>query len=234
LGSFSAFRKDPLRLLTESAARYGDVVRCKLGPHVVHLLNHPAHIEHVLVKHSENYDRHTRSAGRVREACGDGLLSSNGALWKRERQLLQPVFNAPLFERAGLLTTESTARMFDAWQDTASRGMPIDIITEMRRLTCTIAAQAFFGSDVGKDSDTINQALDTLLDYIWTRLESALDCHRYLPTFTRRRFLKAVRSLDEIVYRIIAERRTNATSGHDLLCKLLASHGSQMYNTWSY
>lgn len=225
LGSLSAFRKDALRLMTESAAEYGDVVRCKLGPYVVHLLNHPEFIEHVLIKHAQNYDRQTRSAGKVRDACGEGLLSSNGELWKRERRLLQPAFSAQHLQRLGPLTTDATTRMLDSWEIASSAGEPVDIVASMQRLTCSIAARAFFGADVEEDVELVNLALDRLLDCVWTRLESPIDIHRFLPTRTQRRFREALRTLDAIVYRMIARRRGTNGSADDLLSRLLAAHG---------
>ena len=66
LGNLREFRRDVLKLLMDSAREFGDVVRFRLGPQVIHLLNHPDHVEHVLQRNQRNYDKHTRSAGFIR------------------------------------------------------------------------------------------------------------------------------------------------------------------------
>lgn len=78
VGNLRAFRRDVLGLMLESSRRYGDVVRFHIGPFVVHLLNHPDHVEHVLQSHARNYDKATRSSAKIRAISGDSLLTSNG------------------------------------------------------------------------------------------------------------------------------------------------------------
>jgi cytochrome P450 len=225
LGNLLEFRRDVLGLLTESARRYGDVVRCRLGPYVVHLINHPSHIEHVLLKHSENYDRRTRSAAKIRDACGDGLLTSNGELWRRQRRILQPAFQSHRLQIVTPVTTAATCQMLDRWDRIATTGQPIDVASEMKRLTCTIAARVFFGSNIGDDAAIIADSLETLLETTWSRLQSVVNLGRF-PTASRRKFRKSLSQLDQIVHRIIAQRN-GKNSEDDLLSMLLAACDEQ-------
>ncbi|MGE5191927.1 MAG: cytochrome P450, partial [Deltaproteobacteria bacterium] len=66
IGSLLEFRRDVLGLMLESRRRYGDVVRCRLGPQVVHLVARPEHIEHVLLTNQRNYNKETRSSSKIR------------------------------------------------------------------------------------------------------------------------------------------------------------------------
>ncbi|HEX7261394.1 MAG TPA: cytochrome P450, partial [Luteolibacter sp.] len=93
LGNLREFRSDVLKLVVESAATHGDIVRCRLGPQIVHLLNHPADIEQVLQKRAANYDKHTRSSAFIKSVTGDSLLTCNGESWKRQRRMDQPAFH---------------------------------------------------------------------------------------------------------------------------------------------
>jgi cytochrome P450 len=227
LGNLREFRRDVLGLLTDSARHYGDVVRCRLGPYVVHLVNHPSHVEHVLHKNCENYDKRTRSAAKIRDVCGDGLLTSDGELWRQQRRLMQPAFHQQRLHGMAPLTIEATGNMLARWDRSAAAGQPIDVVSEMMRLTCTIAARAFFGSDVADDAETIEQSLAVVLDYTWRRLESVLDLGRFVSTARRRRFREAIDRLDQIVYRIIVARRQDNRSDGDLLSMLLAVRDEQ-------
>ena len=66
IGHVVPFRRDVLGLLTRSRERFGDVVRFRLGPMVVHLVAHPDLIRRVLQEGEESYDKETRSSSKIR------------------------------------------------------------------------------------------------------------------------------------------------------------------------
>src|SRR6185436_14313492 len=84
LGNIGDLRRDVLALLVESAKAFGDVVRFRLGPHEIHLLNHPEYVDHVLRGNQHNYDKNTRSAAYIKRVTGESLLTSNGEFWQRQ------------------------------------------------------------------------------------------------------------------------------------------------------
>src|SRR5438128_1648469 len=81
LGHLLPFRRDVLGLLLTSRRQYGDVVRFRLGPLIIHLVSHPDHVRHVLVTAQHKYDKCTRSAAKIMGVTGEGLLTSNGDSW---------------------------------------------------------------------------------------------------------------------------------------------------------
>src|SRR5262245_41073971 len=92
VGNLMDMRGDVLAVLLRSREFYGDVVRFRLGTMVLHLVAHPEHIEHVLLTNCENYDKETRSSAKIRSVTGEGLLTSNGDFWLRQRRLMQSAF----------------------------------------------------------------------------------------------------------------------------------------------
>src|SRR5262245_4276088 len=78
LGNLLAFRRDVLALALEASRTFGDVVRFRLGPRIVHLLNHPDHVAHVLQRHHARYKRSDRSAAKIALVCGNSLLTTDG------------------------------------------------------------------------------------------------------------------------------------------------------------
>jgi cytochrome P450 len=221
VGNLVEFRRDVLTLLLESRQRYGDVVRFRLGPQLIHLVSHPDHIKHVLVTHQHNYNKATRSAGKIRSVTGEGLLTSNGDLWLRQRRLMQPAFQSQRLAAFTELMTETTAAMLKRWRQFAERDMPIDIASEMMRLTCTIVTKALFGADVAKDIGMVEQAATIVMQHTYHRLETLVDLPPFVPTPRNRRFTKALRQLDRLVYRIIGERQGVGQDASDLLSLLL-------------
>src|SRR5689334_20309416 len=84
-------RKGQLQYQIDNWQQYGDIVRLQLGPFTVHMLAHPDYIRHVLIENRQNYGR-GRGYQVLKLFTGEGLLTSEGDFWKRQRRLLQPPF----------------------------------------------------------------------------------------------------------------------------------------------
>ena len=220
IGNLIAFRRDVLGLLLDSRREFGDVVRFHLGPMIIHQVSHPDYVKQVLVTNQHCYNKHTRSSAKIADITGPGLLTSNGDAWLDQRRLMQPVFNAQRLVAYTGLIVEATDRMLDSWQARAAAGQPLDVASEMMRLTCTIVAQVLLGADVSADIDEVEQSATKVMEHTWRRLEHVVSPPLWLPTPGNLRFRSAKRRLDKIVYRLIAERR-GATAKNDLLALLL-------------
>ena len=85
---FSDFRRDPLQFYM-NAARYGNVVRFALGPWSSYAVFHPDHIKYVLQENNHNYGR-SIFVSMLKPLLGEGLLTSDGDFWRRQRRLAQP------------------------------------------------------------------------------------------------------------------------------------------------
>ena len=72
--------------------QYGDVVRHRVGPLVVHMIRHPDHVKHVLQENHGNYLK-GRGLQKIKVVLGEGLLTSEGDFWRRQRKLAQPAFH---------------------------------------------------------------------------------------------------------------------------------------------
>src|SRR3954447_13453940 len=207
VGNLFDFRKDVLRLVLDAHRQYGDVVRFRLGPNLVHLLCHPDHVEQVLVRWAEIYDKSTRSASKIRSITGDGLLTSNGDAWRRQRRLMQPAFNGRRIDTFVPMMADATGQMLRRWEALAARGEALDVASEMMRLTYTVVGRALFGSDVTRDIDAVEQAAGVILGHTYRRLERLIDAPDAVPTPGNLRFRRAMRTIDQVVQRIVRERQ---------------------------
>jgi cytochrome P450 len=226
VGNLRAFRRDVLGLMLESAREYGDVVRFHLGPIVVHLLNHPDHVAHVLQTHARNYDKATRSSAKIRSISGGSLLTSNGELWQRQRRLMQPSFHHQRITGLASEMIRYTAGMLHRWQANLANAQPLDVASEMMGLTYTIVGKTLLGTDVGGDSDAVEHAMDTMLTHTYRRWGNIIDFPPFIPTPGNLRFRRALQTVDQIVYRIIAEHRAGSAND-DLLSMLLQVRDEQ-------
>ena len=87
LGVMPEFNRDTLGFI-ERVREYGDVVRMRFFYLTVHFLYNPIHIEYVLSTNARNFIK-SRSLRTpfFRRLVGNGLLTSEGEEWKRQRRL---------------------------------------------------------------------------------------------------------------------------------------------------
>jgi cytochrome P450 len=225
IGNIPLANRDPLALFSTWAREFGDIFHYRAGWVHVYFLNHPALIESVLVTQHQNFMKE-RVMRNSRWFFGDGLLTSEGAHWLRQRRLSQPAFHRERIASYASTITDDAAQMLAEWKDGDVR----DVHQEMMHLTVKIVAKVLFNVDVAEECRKISTSLDALMEQTAGGRMMLPPALRFLlwPLFSRLR--RAVSHLDETVYGIIAQRRA-AGDGGDLLSMLLAARdedGSSM------
>jgi cytochrome P450 len=215
-GNLPEFRRDRLALFTRCARDFGEVVGVRLGPIRAAVLSHPDAIEEVLVTQSRNFIKHFLLR-QNRILLGNGLLTSEGDFWLRQRRLIQPAFVRQRVAGYADVMVAYTERLLAGWRD----GETHDLHPEMTRLTLEIAAKTLFDADVAGDAPEVGQALTVALASYETRIGGLYPMPRWLPTAGNRRLHQAAGRLDEIIYRFIRQRRESGTERNDLLSLLL-------------
>lgn len=218
VGSFLEVRRDPLGMLEDNMRRHGPTVRYRFGPfNLVHIQD-PEDVRHVLVKNHASYEK-SPSYDVLREILGNGLVTSEGSFWRRQRKLAQPAFHhqslASFAETMGTLAAE----LADAW---SRRPEERDVHEEMMRLTLRVVGHTLMSTELGGDANTIAEALRVVLDYA-NQFEAFLLLPRWFPTPQRIRARRAIAALDDIVFRLIERRRRSGEPGRDLLGMLMAA-----------
>ncbi len=227
LGVMPEFNRDTLGFI-ERAREYGDVVRMRFFYLTVHFLYNPDHIEYVLSTNAKNFIK-SRSLRTpfFRRLVGNGLLTSEGEEWKRQRRLAQPAFHRQRISAYGDVMVEYADRMISEWNQNQVR----DINRDMMRLTLEIVVKTLFNADISGEVDKVGRVLSTIVKPFASQATLKWILDNRLPTPTHRRFNAAAREIDDIVYRLIAERRSSGSDQGDLLSMLLAAQdedGSQM------
>ena len=225
-GPGRVMRRDPLAYVSALARDYGDVVRLGLGPLSVYMLHHPDGVKHVLQDNNQNYVKGP-VIGRVAILIGDGLFTSEGDFWRRQRRLAQPAFHRERI--AGFVGTmvRRTAERLDGWAPTVARGEPIDVAAEMNALTLTIVGETLFGRDLAGDAAEAGRALRVALEVTAHRAMSYLVSPIWLPIARNRSFRRAVGTLDALVFQIVDARQRAHDPGCDLLGMLMAARDEE-------
>ena len=221
-GNLLEFRRNPTGFLLNAALEYGDVVYLKFGPQQIFLINNPDYIRDVLVTNNRNFIK-SRGLQMARRFLGEGLLTSEGDLHRRQRRLAQPAFHKQRINSYAGVMAEYAARARDRWGD----GETLDIHQEMMRLTLGIVGKTLFGADVESEAQEIGEALNAIMklfDRITIPFPQLMNS---LPLPSNYRFLKAHRRLDRTIYRIIGEHRAAGIDRGDLLSMLLLAQDEE-------
>ena len=202
IGNFPLGSRDPLGVLTAWAREYGDIFYYRAGWIRVYFLNHPDYIESVLVNQHQNFmkDQVIRNS---RWLFGNGLLTSEGSDWLRQRRLSQPAFHRERIASYATAMTSYTEEMLTTWKDGEAR----DIHQEMMRLTVRIVAKVLFSAEVAEETDEVAASLNVLMQQGSGGRMVLPAFFRYFPLPAMARVRRAARLLNELVYAIIRKRR---------------------------
>jgi cytochrome P450 len=215
-GHLAELKDNPLDSMTRWAREYGDVVAFRLGPKRALLFSHPDAIEYILVTGNRNFKKDF-TLGLYRPILGNGLLTSEGDFWLRQRRLAQPAFQRQRIATYSETMVAFTQRMLTGWQD----GAVVDVHAEMMRLTLEIAAKTLLNADATNEAREVGLALEEALSCIEARFGFLYWLPDWVPTRTNRRLRAAVRRLDAMLYRLIAQCRASGEGRGDLLSLLL-------------
>jgi cytochrome P450 len=225
-----AFR--PLGCYRELAA-YGDAVELSYAPgRRLFVLSRPAFVEHILAKNQDNYVK-AFTYRPLRAVLGDGLVTSEGGIWRRHRRVVQPMFSRRQVAGFAPQMRAGVRYRIEAW-DALPDGSVVEMAGQLSTLTLDVVGRALFGSElVAKTSRMVpamrrmqkGVSLASFFPYLWT------------PAGTRR-IVRATRgfwgtldAIDAPVRELIARRRTASKPGDDLLGLLMAARdedGSQL------
>jgi len=216
VGVLPEFRKNPAEFHERMARQYGDIVFIPLGRQKIYSVGHPDAIRDILVTHQNKFKK-SRMLERARVLLGDGLLTSEGDLHRRQRRLVQPAFHRDRLAGYGAVMVERSAVLREQWKP----GQSMDVLQEMMRLTLAIVAKTLFSTEVDSEADEIGTALTQVFDLFEIILMPFSEILEKLPLPAVRRFHRARKRLDETIYRLIAERRVDGRDAGDLLSMLL-------------
>jgi len=216
LGSVLEVSRDWLGFYKSCAKAYGDVVCVHLAHVPVYLVVHPRDIETVLVTNAGNFTKSAdyRALARV---LGQGLLTSEGEFWKRQRGLIQPAFHRQSILGYAAVMTRATGRLLDSWKEKGERNIHEDLM----RVTLEIVAQCLYGAEVAGAAERVGKAMEVVTGKFVSNASLALLFPFDIPVLFAPREWRAIRELNEIIGSIIRERRCSDQPREDLLDMLL-------------
>jgi cytochrome P450 len=213
--------RDRLGMMTSAARRFGDAVRLPVGPMTMYFFNHPDHAKHVLADNSANYHK---GIGLVhaRRALGDGLLTSEGELWRKQRRVIQPAFAAKRIAQQDALIAEEALALVARLRENDD-DEPVDILSEMTQLTLGVLGRVLLEADLGLFG-SVGASFQAVQDQAMFELTTLNLVPTWIPLPGQRRFRRARDDLRRVVDRLVVQRgRDGGSIGDDVLSRLIVS-----------
>ncbi|MFT3712698.1 MAG: cytochrome P450 [Archangium sp.] len=219
VGVLGALQENPLKVMERATLEFGPVTHLPLPTLEGFVLGTPKLAHHILVANVKNYVKQTRGYDMLRLVLGNGLVTSEGDFWKRQRRIAQPAFHRERLAGFGKVMTRAASEMVDRWEV----GKPFDFAAEMMRVTLRIVGETLLSSDVTKEADHVGAALTDVLEHLIHRTLHPLSAPEWMPTPGNQRFKRSAEELDRVVLDLIAQRRKGGGPKDDLLAMLMES-----------
>lgn len=230
-GVLKQFQNEPLQAMVEMFEAYGDAIRFRAVLNFYgYLFFHPDHYKYILQDNNRNYTKMPHpSLSLLKPVVGNGLLTSDGDFWRRQRRLAAPAFHRKRIAEFAKTMSAAADSMLAGWHSVAKDGRPVDVNEAMMKLTLEIVGKTLFSIDLTREADAVGEAFSAVNETV-ARLTSIpfSDIGIRLPFLpTTRAINRNTAVLDEVVNGIIQERRQNAPEQEDLLTMLMAARDEE-------
>ncbi len=221
------FRQTPLDALAENAHRYGDLVHYRAAGRHIYQFNHPEMVHEMLVADAKHHHRGLVMQ-RSKLVLGEGLLTSEEPLHMRQRRLAAPAFHRERIAGYGRVIGQFASEMTSAWQPGVR-----DVHTEMQTLALRIVGKTLFDEEMSGDTQRIAEAIEAFMAFLPLVFLPFSQTIQKLPIPMMTRIRRSRVEVDELIFRMIAERRAHGPGGAaivdrgDLLSMLLASEDTE-------
>ena len=227
-GNTLAFLRDPLRVLQTLQRQQHRLVHLRIGGRHQYLVFQPEDAKHILQENNRNYGR-SPAFDVLKIFLGNGLLTSEGDFWRRQRRLMQPAFHRQkLATLADTMIAEAATWIAELKQQ--SMQQPLNVSQAFMNVTMRIVCKTLFGSDISGKMEGLSTALDSLNYLANQRMLSPIRFPMSWPTPDNLRSRRDRSQIDSFVYNLINQRRQNQVANEDrddLLTMLLSAEDEE-------
>ena len=215
--------RDRLGMMTAAAGQFGDASRLPVGHKQLYFFNRPDYAKHVLADNAANYHK---GIGLVhaRRALGDGLLTSEGELWRKQRKVIQPAFQSRRIAEQAQTVAEEGARLVHRLRERSGHG-PVDVSHEMTGLTLGVLGRTLLDTDLSR-FPRIGGDFAAVQDQAMFELATLSAVPPWVPLPRQVRFRRARARLGRVVDDLVRER-TGGPDRDDVISRLIVSAGAE-------
>lgn len=209
------FGRDPLNFLLKLQSDYERIAQLRIVYLKVNLLLNAEDIKYVLQENSKAFikGRAYRVLGQV---LGNGMLTSHGEFWHRQRKLAQPAFYKQRLALLVDIMNDETLTMIKRWEDTIQQqngSVILQMTKEMMTTTLLIVTKSLFGTGIDTHKIAhISHDIDTLNEILSLQMRTPVRFPMWVPTKINQRFKASSQRLDAVIQEIISTRRNTLES----------------------
>jgi cytochrome P450 len=223
LGSLPAFRASRLQFQLDLMREHPRIARVRFGVFDVLVLFEPELIHQVLVAQADQFMKSYGLSLFARPVLGDGLLTSEHALHRRQRRLIAPVFVQRQVASYARLMSERGERSVRAMLEAGE----VDVSARAMQVTLEIVGKTLFDTELADAASEVGRCVTEMMECIMASMTSTLPAPPLVPTLNNLRLKRTIRRLDRLVYGMIRERRAQPSAHQDLLSLLLAARDEE-------
>lgn len=227
LGHLPALRDSRVGILVDGMNHAGPTFRIQVPWMHATIFTDPEHVKTILQLRSDNYRKQTRGFDQLRIFLGNGLLTSEGSFWLRQRRIAQPAFHRQRLAGFGARMVRAAEDMAAAWARRGEGRAEVDVAREMMAVTLRIVSETLLGRDVSSAADEVGAAITDLLENVQGRMTLPVDVPLHWPTPRNRAYHRAAGVVDRVVLDMIAARRRESGAHDDLLAMLIEARDEE-------
>ena len=218
------FGQDPYEYLKSIMLEQGDFVQLNFGPQPVYLVSHPDYLQRILRDNYQNYRKPGLFYDISREIVGNGLVTSSGDVWLRQRRMIQPHLHRKQLENLFSDMRDAISEVVDSWGTLVTNKTEIDLGEKMGEVTMNVITHTMFGKGILTPLEIadIGRRATRVVKYAGKTLFSGI-LPKWVPIPGRREFLRDLGAVQEIVTQIIAKCRQDKEISAGLIQMLLNS-----------
>ena len=224
-GSAYYFATDAIPFLIKNCPNYNGIFRVTSRFKKVMIVHHPDYIKYVLQDNNRNY---VKSFGYevLKMLLGNGLLTSEGEFWKKQRRLIQPAFSRERLASLTKIMTDCVEELMNDLEKKCGKGS-FNIQKEMMAFALNVVARSLFSSDVKDLISQVGDNMDVANEAAIDRIRDPFRLPPWVPTLKNVREKRAIQSLDKIIMKIIDDRRKTNVEREDLMGMLMAAQDEE-------
>jgi len=215
------FANDVIDFMAECQKTHGDFCYIDLLINDINLVSSAEMAKYILQDNNKNYRKSLAYRISLKLMLGNGLLTSEGDFWRKQRRMAQPAFHRKKLAGFVDLMVNSSNQLIDRWRQNADSGRTFNIMPEMTSITAEVVAKALFSSDVSSLIGEINSAVSILNEFGMQRIKTLVRWPLWIPNKHNRTFKKHRNFLNKLILSIIEKRRNSNKTHNDLLGMLM-------------
>lgn len=218
IGPLREMQADRGRFLIESHARYGDTFSVSIFGREIVFTRDPALINAINVTHAQSFHKPAHIKMMWEPFLGQGLVPNDGPSWKRQHKLIMPGFHKRRVDAYASTMVDFTERLLAHWVPGEQR----DVRADLLELALEIVTKTLFDIDIAAgDASAIHRAMVDVSERLVGDSDLLIPRPRWWPTESNRRKYKAIRALEDIIARVLEDRRSHGEDRGDLFSHMV-------------